>query len=122
MCSCTVHIEQETIVYIRELTDELAVKASCVDDWSGVLPENPRAGVLNWVVGAAHELRALDVKYGGYAPAALYPQWLFVLLKPNCVISETNEDWAIGNADSGSWVRIISKHTEELLKKKLNWK
>lgn len=34
-------------IYLHELTDELAVKASCVDDWSGVVPENPRAGVLN---------------------------------------------------------------------------
>lgn len=55
---------------LRELTVELVVKASCVVDWSGALPENPRAGVLNWAAGAAHEPNVLGVKYGEYAPAA----------------------------------------------------
>lgn len=46
-------------------------KASCVDVWSGALPENPRAGVLNCdAVGAVHDPSELGVKYGEYAPAA----------------------------------------------------
>lgn len=46
-------------------------KASCVDVWSGALPENPRAGVLNCeAVGAVQDPSELGVKYGEYAPAA----------------------------------------------------
>ena len=37
--------------------------ASCVDDWSGVAPEKPRAGVLNCdAVGAAQDPSVLGVK------------------------------------------------------------
>jgi hypothetical protein len=49
--------------YSHELTLDVDPKASWVDDWSGVLPEKPRAGVLNWdAVGAVHEPSVLGVK------------------------------------------------------------
>lgn len=56
---------------LHVLTVELVVKASWAEVWSGVAPENPRAGVLNCVVLAAQEPNVLGVKYGEYAPAAL---------------------------------------------------
>lgn len=50
-------------IFLRELTVVVDPKASCVDVWSGVLPEKPRAGVLNWeAVGAAQEPSELGVK------------------------------------------------------------
>lgn len=53
------------ICNLSSLRDVTAVepKASWDDVWSGVLPEKPNAGVLNWVaVGAAQEPNELGVK------------------------------------------------------------
>lgn len=47
----------------RVVVAELLPKASWVEDCSGVVPENPRAGVLNCeAVGAAQDPNVLGVK------------------------------------------------------------
>lgn len=63
--------DRVSVGILHELTVVVDPKASWVDVWSGVLPENPRAGVLNCeAVGAAQDPNELGVKYGEYAPAA----------------------------------------------------
>lgn len=66
----------------------MAPKASCAVLWSGVEPENPRAGVLNCgAEGAAHEPNEPGARYVEYAPAAPYPQCELEVLSPNCGMS-----------------------------------